>query len=213
MDVSYVRRLNGIGAVTISSMLIACSSSASAPAQPAAPIPQNFSFSTARTLAATSDARVFTVTSATFANQMRVPESMVYNGTAGNVCKGDDRSPELSWKNAPAGTKSFAVTAYDTTASFTHWGIYDLASSTTKLPENAGAAGSTAGKQVANDFGNRQYDGPCPPPGRVHHYVFTVYALDVSELHLTVSPTGASLFRAMIGHTLGKAIVVGLYST
>ena len=117
---------------------------------------------------------------------------------------------------------------YDTTAAFTHWGMYNISSDATGLPENAGVAGSQFGQQVVNDFGTTaggaEYDGPCPPANFapfVHHYVFTVYALDIM-LDLPSSanfpPNAETLFQALIQagenkHILESAGITGLYST
>lgn len=173
----------------------------------------------------------FQVSSATFRNDTTLPlsaiDNIVVNGS--NVCSlggspGGDQSPQLSWTNAPADTRSFVVVLFDTTASFTHWGIYNIAGDATELPANAGAAATTFGSQVVNDFGNAQYDGPCPPsnlPPNVHHYVFTVYAL-ASELDLPSSANfpanGEALYNAVIraalrGDLLDSASITGFYST
>ena len=138
---------------------------------------------------------------------------------------GGNQSPELSWTGAPAGTVSFVVTAYDTTAAFTHWGMYNIASTTTGLPEGAGVAASTYGAQILNDFFvGAEYDGPCPPAyvrPYAHHYVFTVYALDTT-LSLPSPPnfpaSAETLYQALIKagknhHILRSSSIVGLYST
>ena len=174
----------------------------------------------------------FQVTSTTFMNNQTLPLSainnIVMNGI--NVCSldgstGGNQSPELSWTNVPQGTKSFVVVLFDTTASFTHWGMYNISASATGLPENAGVPGSPFGTQVINDFFiGAEYDGPCPPPNvepTVHHYVFTVYALDKElQLHSSANfPANAeTLYNALIdsgaaGHILASAKVTGLYST
>jgi phosphatidylethanolamine-binding protein (PEBP) family uncharacterized protein len=103
--------------------------------------------------------------------------------------------------------------------------MYNISPKATGLPENAGVAGSTYGTQILNDFGiGNEYDGPCPPANVapfVHHYVFTVYALDI-ELTLPSSPNFAAnaetLYQALIeagksGHILDSASITGLYST
>jgi Raf kinase inhibitor-like YbhB/YbcL family protein len=113
---------------------------------------------------------------------------------------------------------------YDVTASFTHWGMYNISASTTSLPANAGTPQSSFGPQVVNGLGDMNYDGPCPPPGRaptVHQYVITVYALD---RHLPVQAQGDfparadALYHALIAagrehHILATASITGLFSS
>lgn len=173
----------------------------------------------------------FRLQSATFENNTTLPPSAVDNITinGSNVCSlggaaGGNQSPQLSWSHPPRATHSFAVIVFDTTASFSHWGIYNISGDATGLPANAGVAASTYGTEVVNDFGDARYDGPCPPtnlPPNVHHYVFTVYALR-SELSVPSSANfpanvealfHALLDAAMRGEVLGSASMTGLYST
>ena len=179
-----------------------------------------------------TSAAAFQVSSTTFTNDATLPLSMLYNNivNGSNTCSlngspGGNQSPELSWTNAPPHTASFVVTLFDTTASFTHWGMYNIAATATGLPENAGVLGSTYGKQIFNDFGfGEEYDGPCPPAGYkpyAHDYVVTVYALDT----LIQLPSSANfpansetLYQALIragrgGHILRSSTIFGLYST
>jgi Raf kinase inhibitor-like YbhB/YbcL family protein len=109
---------------------------------------------------------------------------------------------------------------FDVTASFTHWGMYNIPASTTSLPENAGVAGSTYGPQVINDFfAAAKYDGPCPPPGLVHHYVVTVFAIDCTvDLPNPPGfpPVGETLLYALLegrAHIIATTSITGLYST
>jgi Raf kinase inhibitor-like YbhB/YbcL family protein len=174
----------------------------------------------------------FQLRSTTFSNDSVLPLSMILNNQANgvNTCSatgaaGYDESPELSWTGAPRGTQSFVVVLYDVTAAFTHWGMYNIAGNITKLPENAGKAGSPFGRQVENDFDlGQEYDGPCPPANVVpdsHQYTFTVYALS-GQLPLSGSanfPTNAeTLYHALIvagkqNQILGEATLTGFYSS
>ena len=174
----------------------------------------------------------FRLLSSQFKDNTTLPLITIFNNPVNgvNICSidgspGGDQSPELHWKNAPKGTRTFVVIDYDVTAAFTHWGMYNIPASTHELPPNAGIAGSAFGTQVFNDFfQGEQYDGPCPPKGVapvVHHYVFTVYALDI-ELNLPGSPNfppaAETLYHALItagcdDHILGSASLTGLYSS
>lgn len=169
----------------------------------------------APTTASAQASMAFAVRSTTFKNDKTVPLTMVYKG---NGCNGGDMSPQLQWTNAPKKTKSFAILMLDTTAIFWHWGMYDIAKTATSVPQNAGTASSKYGKEVLNDwsvyFGkkNRGYGGPCPPKGRKHRYVFTLYALD-KTLNLSPSAHVEDLDFAIRGHILGSATITGLYKT
>ncbi len=170
------------------------------------------------------------VSSTTFTENGPLPDSAVYNDIyqGANICTangavGGDQSPQLEWSHVPDGTRSFVVVLYDTTAAFTHWGMYNIAAHVRSLPQNAGAIGSTYGSQVNNDFGDQSYDGPCPPAGvapDAHHYVFTVYALDTELKVSTLAnfPANAeTLYHALIhaardGHILASGSLGTYYS-
>jgi Raf kinase inhibitor-like YbhB/YbcL family protein len=174
----------------------------------------------------------FQLHSTTFSNDGTLPISTIFNNQVNgvNTCSangapGGDESPELFWTGVPRGTQSFVVVLYDVTASFTHWGMYNIGSNVTQLPEDAGKAGSPYGLQVENDFGlGQEYDGPCPPANvapNTHKYVFTVYALSTT-LHLPGSANfpanGETLYHGLIragekGEILGTASLIGLYSS
>jgi Raf kinase inhibitor-like YbhB/YbcL family protein len=174
----------------------------------------------------------FQLHSSTFTDFGTPPLSMILNNVTNgvNACTasgamGLDQSPELNWTGAPFGTRSYVVVLYDTTASFTHWGMYNIEPNVHELPQNAGVANSTFGPEILNDFElGQQYDGPCPPAGfapEVHNYVFTVYALSTT-LNLPGStnfPTNAeTLYHALVragqlGQILGQASLTALYSS
>ncbi|MGP1691863.1 MAG: YbhB/YbcL family Raf kinase inhibitor-like protein [Giesbergeria sp.] len=136
-------------------------------------------------------------------------------------CTGKNMSPALSWKNAPAGTKSFAITVHDPDAvtggaGFWHWVVVNIPANTQALPGNAGtsdgAALPTGALQIATDFGTPGWGGPCPPKGdKAHRYNFTVYALKVDKLELPPTVT-ASLTGFMINaNALAKTSFTSTY--
>jgi Raf kinase inhibitor-like YbhB/YbcL family protein len=176
------------------------------------------SLNPAATQAASDWDHAFKVSSTTFVNDQLIPASMVYSGTLGSVCTGGNQSPQLSWTPV-GGTRSYAVTLFDVTANFVHWGVYNIPSNVTELAQGAGNPSSTTEFQVFNDAGIQGYSGPCPPPdivpNGIHRYVFTVYALD-AMLDLEPSPDfppeGAALYRAMIDHVIAQASITGLFS-
>lgn len=141
----------------------------------------------------------------------------VYNGFG---CAGEDRSPQLSWENAPEGTRSFAITMYDpdapTGSGWWHWVVYDIPSS---IKELASAAGSGDGVllpkgsvQGRSDFGTKQYGGPCPPEGHgPHQYIITVHALDVEKLEVPEDASPAMIGFNLHGHSLARASLVFYY--
>ena len=151
-----------------------------------------------------------TVTSETFTDGGTLPREAAFGG-----CGGDNRSPQLAWTGAPAGTKSYAVTCFDpdapTGSGYWHWLTFNVPADTTSLDAGSPSArGSTTGR---NDYGESDYGGPCPPPGDgPHRYVFTVYALDVEKIDgIDKGVTGASLVFNMRGHVLAQGSITGRY--
>jgi Raf kinase inhibitor-like YbhB/YbcL family protein len=91
-----------------------------------------------------------------------------------------------------------------------HWVLYDLPETTSGLPEGAGGRDLPEGcREGLNDWKKLGYGGPCPPIGR-HRYFFRLYALDATLGDLK-HPTKAKLGRAMEGHVLGTAELIGTY--
>ena len=132
------------------------------------------------------------------------------------TCEGRDISPPLQWTAPPQGAKSLVLIVDDPDApdpqhprmTWVHWVLYNLPPTCDALPEGVSALppGTREGR---NDWKRTGYGGPCPPIGR-HRYFFKLYALDVElpDLH---SPTKAALEKAMQGHVLGQAELVGTY--
>ena len=145
----------------------------------------------------------------------RIATSHVFNGMG---CNGQNISPALDWANAPAGTKSFAVTAYDpdapTGSGWWHWVMYNIPATTTSLPAGAGGGRNAPRGSVQGntDFGSKGYGGPCPPAGdRPHHYHFKVFALKVDHLDVPGNSTAAYVGFNLHANTIATAEVTALY--
>jgi len=138
---------------------------------------------------------------------------------AGFGCDGQGISPELHWSNAPAGTKSFAVTVYDpdapTGSGWWHWVVFNIPATTTSLPANFGDLSKPLpipAVQSINDAGKRGFVGACPPKGdKAHRYFFTVHALSVDKLNLDEKASPALVGFMLGAHTLAKATMVSYY--
>ncbi len=131
------------------------------------------------------------------------------------TCDGPDVSPPLEWRSAPAQTKSLALIVEDPDAPmgiWVHWVIFDIPPASSGLPEHVSTDKTLpdGAVQGRNDFRKIGYGGPCPPSG-THRYFFLLYALD-TVLKLPAGSTKAELVRAMEGHVVGRAQLMGRYS-
>ncbi|MBX3669184.1 MAG: YbhB/YbcL family Raf kinase inhibitor-like protein [Rhodocyclaceae bacterium] len=126
-------------------------------------------------------------------------------------CTGKSTSPMLEWKNAPAGTKSFAVTFFDksapTQSGFWHYLVYDIPASSNKfeLGDLTSAKLPAGAKEGNTDLGKPGYFGPCPPVGRKHTYEFTVFALRTEKLDVPANATAALTSFYIWLNTLDRA--------
>mgnify|MGYP000847456987 FL=1 len=128
-------------------------------------------------------------------------------------CLGRDISPDLSWTDAPANTRSFALIVDDPDApmgTWVHWVLFNLPASARSLPENAGLSLPAGSLQGKNSSGDARYMGPCPPSG-THRYFFKLYALD-TLLDLSKGASKADLLKAMEGHILAQGELMGTFS-
>lgn len=139
-----------------------------------------------------------------FSNNMAIP--VLY------TCDGKDISPQVRWTKSPEKTSSFAIIMKDLDAPsgiFYHWGIYNIPAAITTLA--VGAATPSGASVAQNSFDKAGYNGPCPPKGSAHTYVFTVYALD-TQIKLTNTASDQELEKALQGHILDQAEFRGVYS-
>ena len=129
------------------------------------------------------------------------------------TCSGDNESPALKWTGVPGGTRSLALIVADPDApmgTFVHWVVYNLPPANKGLPESVSATAPGEGEQGKNGRGTIGYTGPCPPPGRPHHYHFWLYALD-QLLELNRGATAPQLEAALRGHIVDRTELVGIF--
>jgi Raf kinase inhibitor-like YbhB/YbcL family protein len=132
------------------------------------------------------------------------------------TCEGKNVSPALEWSGAPEKTRSFALLVDDPDApdpkapkmTWVHWVLYDIPATARGLPENAGHSPLGA-HDGHNDWKKAGWGGPCPPIGS-HRYFFKLYALD-AVLGDKGGLSKAELEKALEGHTLAKAQLIGTY--
>lgn len=121
------------------------------------------------------------------------------------TCDDIDINPHLVWEDVPDGTKSFALIVDDPDApmgTWVHWLVCDIPADIREIPED-----NVPGRQIKNDFGKRDYGGPCPPSG-THRYFFKLYALDVQELE---NVNEKNFYDLVEKHKIDEAILMGKY--
>jgi Raf kinase inhibitor-like YbhB/YbcL family protein len=130
------------------------------------------------------------------------------------TCVGEDVSPALHWSHPPPGTKSFAVVMDDPDApvDFTHWIAYNIPPGVLGLAEGASAQAAMphGSAEGTNDFRRFGYAGPCPPPGKPHHYLLRLYALDI-RLDSPPGATRKQLDSAIERHIVAEGQIIGIY--
>jgi len=150
------------------------------------------------------------ITSPSFTNQGDMPAQL--------TCEGKDVSPALEWSGVPAAAKSLVLIVDDPDApdpkapkmTWVHWVLYNLPPQTTELPEAVAPSALPPGaREGLNDWKRTGYGGPCPPIGR-HRYFHKLFALDTVLPDLK-KPSKAALEKAMQGHILARAELVGTY--
>ena len=159
---------------------------------------------------------VITVTSPTLKANEVVPID--------HTADGKNLSPALAWSGAPANTKQFALVYDDPDVafgnppqSFVHWVVYKIPGTAKGLPAElpmdavlTGPADIAGSIQGLSGFKRTGYRGPAPPPGKPHHYTWTVYALD-AELPLEQGLNRNQLMEAIKGHIIGQGSLVAIY--
>ena len=157
----------------------------------------------------TMSTSTLTLTSPAFGEGASIPSRF--------TCDGDRSvSPALVIAGVPEGTKSFALIMDDPDVPkalhadgvFDHWVLFNISPDTREIPE-----GKSVGVAGENGAGKNAYTGPCPPPQyepSEHRYIFKLYALD-SELALQAGAAKADVEKAMEGHIIAQAELIGRY--
>lgn len=163
--------------------------------------------------ATSAHGRPFVLRSTVFADGGALP--FRYTGNF-HECQGGNISPPLVWRHAPAGTRSFAVVVFDFDGraglGVVHWVVYGIPSRVTALQEDAGAAPGAGFVGGVNMRNSPRYAGPCPKPGdSFHHYMFTVYALDLPPAALKPGLSRDSLESAINGHIIAASTIVARF--
>jgi Raf kinase inhibitor-like YbhB/YbcL family protein len=158
---------------------------------------------------------VFQMSSPAFKDGDLLPATYVFSGTGidKTPCGGQNQSPPLAWSNAPAGTRSFALVIFDVDGfkglGVAHWVAYNISPEKTSVALGEGAPDTKTLTSGKHQYGQLGFRGFCPPKGSsLHHYVMTVYALELAP-SLAPGLTRAELLAAIDGHILGSSSIVG----
>ena len=151
-------------------------------------------------LAGASSASALRLTSPAFRSGGAIPTRF--------TCDGPGLSPPLRWPAPPPRARTLALQVVDvsTPSRFVHWLAWGMS------PRSHGlAAGARPPRQGRNDFGRVGWDGPCPPTGTTHRYVFVLVAL-ANPLRLRNGAT-AGQFRRAVGsaNIIRQTLLVGTY--
>jgi len=131
------------------------------------------------------------------------------------TCDGADISPPLQWGDPPQGTQSLVLISDDPDApmgTWVHWVLFNIPAGARELSEGLpkDAELPDGSRHGQNSWKRSDYGGPCPPSG-THRYFFKLYALD-TVLDLSAGASEKQVLRAMEGHILAEAELMGVYS-
>jgi Raf kinase inhibitor-like YbhB/YbcL family protein len=151
------------------------------------------------------------LTSAAFKDGGKIGIQYVMPGAGGK-----NLSLPFVWQNAPAETKSFALSIVDphpVAKNWVHWLVINLPSQTNGLAEAASRkAMPTGAAELRNSFGDSGYGGPQPPPGTGDHpYVVTLYALSADRIELPTNTSLVAFQKALEGKIVASATITGMY--
>lgn len=153
----------------------------------------------------------FTLTSETIKNNQTLPNEQVLNGFG---CSGENISPDLKWQGAPDGTKSYALLVHDPDAprpnGWWHWLVINIPSTKTEIKK--GEKLTPPILETVTDFKTTGYGGACPPVGHgTHHYNFTIHALDVESLDISIDTDPNTVEKIVKEHSIASSTITALY--
>ena len=153
---------------------------------------------------------IFKLSSDELKNNEILPNAQVYKGYG---CSGENVSPQLSWQNAPENTMSFAIVCHDPDAprpnGWYHWLVVNIPKNITSI-KKAGKIESAL--ETLTDFETVGYGGACPPINHgIHHYNFTVYALDVEKIDVKQNDKPTTVEAKILEHAIAKSTITGLF--
>ncbi len=159
----------------------------------------------------TGVANMFEITSKSLKEGSALSLRQVYKGYG---CMGENISPDLSWSGAPDDTKSYAIICHDpdapTATGWYHWLVLNIPAAKTSI--ESGEKLSAPIVETITDFGSYGYGGACPPVGHgVHHYIFTVYALDVAGLDVKKETKPKEVENLVKKHAIASAKITATY--
>jgi Raf kinase inhibitor-like YbhB/YbcL family protein len=127
------------------------------------------------------------------------------------TCDGENINPPLQFSGLPGSTKSLVIIMYDesTEKEFSHWVLFNVKPTLKEIKMN-----TNEGRLGFNDFNEKGYSGPCPPPGdSAHTYVIKVYATNTVPIFSPTSPITRSVVEDKIdGRVVGSATLKGTYA-
>ena len=153
---------------------------------------------------------IFKLTSNELINNQTLPNAQVLNAYG---CKGGNVSPHLAWNNPPQNTKSFAIICHDPDArkenGWYHWLLLNIPTSTRQINQGEKLPNTL---ETITDFKTTGYGGACPPVNHgIHHYNFTIYALDVEKLDVNPNTNPKEVENLVLSHAIAKSTITGLY--
>jgi Raf kinase inhibitor-like YbhB/YbcL family protein len=163
--------------------------------------------------------KVFKISSTSFKDGDYLGNDHMLSSGYGFGCDGKNLSPQLSWSDPPAGTKSIALMCFDpdapTGSGFWHWVLVNIPADVRSL--ELGAGDPKSGKLppgallTRTDFGAPGYGGPCPPAGdHPHRYVFTLFAVGIDKLPVAADTSAAVVGFQLNFNSLAKTAIMGL---